>query len=114
LRAAKEAKPFCEICEYVEEEVEKELIQMYCIIDNKEGETVRLNKLPIGKEFTLCIETKGFEEGEEVTVDMTDDDRRTYKNGEKVTKLTGTVEVDGVVYIDGVKIEFNKQSYGTK
>lgn len=103
-KAAKEAAPFCEECDKKEESEKKEITQIYCIIDN--GEERRLSKLPIGKEFTVCVETKGMDEGEKVTVDMKDAKGRTYKSGEKTIKLKGTVEMDGIAYIDGVKVEF--------
>ena len=104
LRAAKEAKPFCEICEYVEEEVKKEITRIYWLDEN--GKERLLSELPIGKEVTVCVETKGVEEGETVHVELKDNDGRTYKNGQKTLKLSGEVEVDNTVYIDNVKIEF--------
>jgi hypothetical protein len=103
-KAALEAVPFCEECEKKEETTKKEIVRMYCITED--GEVKTLEKLPIDEEFTLCVETKGMNEREKITIDMEDADGRTYKSGEKIIKLKGAVEVDGTAYIDGVRIEF--------
>jgi hypothetical protein len=103
-RAAKEGIPFCEIYEKIDKNAKKEIIHICCI--TYDGRERTLDKLPIGEEFSLCIETKGMEEGEEVNIEIEDADGRTYKNGEKIIKLKGIVEMDGTAYIDNIKLEF--------
>jgi hypothetical protein len=103
-RAAIDAVPFVEECEKKEKNEKKQIIRIFWVDDK--GKQKTLDKLPIGKEITLCIETKGIGEGEKIKVEIKDNDGRTYKNGEKTLKFRGNVELDGVAYIDGVKLEY--------
>jgi len=103
-QAAKEAVPFCEECEKKKKAVKKEILRMYWVDDK--GEQKTLSELPIGQEVSLCVETRGIEEGESILIELKDNAKRTYKNGEKTMKFTTTVESDDTAYVDNVKIEF--------
>lgn len=79
-------------------------MQIYWMDDN--GEQKLLSELPIGREVTLCVETRGMDEGETVKIELRDNDGRTYKNGQNILKFTAKVESDNIAYIDNVKIEY--------
>ena len=106
LRAAKEAKPFCEICEYVEEEKKNpQILRMYCV-DEQEQERIELNDLEEGREVTLCIEVEEGGAGEKIDVEIQAPQGQRFKDGTNSMKFTDLeVEFDNTAYVDNFSYE---------
>jgi outer membrane biosynthesis protein TonB len=127
-KAAKEATPFCKEPqkkeetkekaektnaeekkeEKNEEKPQKEITRIFWI-DEQSGEQKTLEELPPGYEVTLCVETKNIDDGENVEIEITDENGRNYKGGKQSLKFSSTVEADGTAYMENVKLEFDEK-----
>lgn len=96
--------PFAEECEAKKVLTTPEIINIYCIDEADENKIIY--ELPADKEFTLCILTRGVNEGEKINIELTDSNGRKYKGGKEKLNFEAIIEADGIAFVDKIKLEY--------
>jgi hypothetical protein len=107
IRAAKEAKMFCEVCEEIEEQENPEILRVYWMDENDEPREI--DELMVKKPVTICIEVENGAAGETLDITIEAPEGKLFEGGEKEKNYFGVViENDNTAYINDFSFEYQK------